>query len=88
MLGVSSLHLKHHVVPFIFIIFFISNKRSEFYKKKKMLHHEKPETLQSIIRNVWCLCENNILYKYQVILIVLDKFLFSNKTLKDIKKFW
>jgi hypothetical protein len=36
-----------------------------------MFHHEKPETLQPIISSVGCLCEHSILYKYQVILIVL-----------------
>ena len=37
-----------------------------------MLHHEKLETLQPIISNVYvgCLCENSILYKYQITLIV------------------
>ena len=48
-----------------------------------MLNHEKLETLQPIIRPVGCLCENIILYKYQVTLIVFDSFLFSNKILKD-----
>ena len=36
-----------------------------------MLNHKKTETLQPIIKSV-CLCENSILYKYQVTLIVLD----------------
>ena len=34
------------------------------------MHHEKLETLQPIISNVGCLCENSILYKYQITLIV------------------
>ena len=52
-----------------------------------MWNHTKPETLPPIIRGVRCLCENIILYRYQVTLIVLDYFLFSNNKLKDIKKF-
>ena len=50
-------------------------------------NHTKPETLPPIIRRVRCLCENIILYRYQVTLIVLDYFLFSNNKLKDTKKF-
>ena len=52
-----------------------------------MLNREKPETSPLIIRRVRCLCENIILYKFQVTLIDLDLFLFSNNILKDIKKF-
>ena len=52
-----------------------------------MWNHTKPETLPSIIRPVRCLCENIILYRYQVTLIVLDYILFSNNILKDTKKF-
>jgi len=37
-----------------------------------MLNREKPETLQPSIRSVWCLCENSILYTFQVTLIVLS----------------
>ena len=37
-----------------------------------MWNHTKPETLPSIIIPVRCLCENIILYRYQVTLIVLD----------------
>ena len=50
-----------------------------------MWNHTKPETLPPIIRRVRCLCENIILYRYQVTLIVLDYFLFSNNI---VKKFW
>ena len=32
------------------------------------VNHEKPETLQTIIRSVWCLCENSILPINQVTL--------------------
>jgi hypothetical protein len=53
-----------------------------------MWNHTKPETLPPIIRRVRCLCENIILYRYQVTLIVLDSVLFSNNILKDTKKFW
>ena len=35
-----------------------------------MLTNEKPKTLQPIISSVGCLYENNILYKYQITLIV------------------
>ena len=53
-----------------------------------MWNHTKPETLpHGIIRRVRCLCENKSLYRYQVTLIVLDSFLFSNNILKDTKKF-
>jgi len=31
-----------------------------------MLHHEKPENLQPIISSIWCLCENNMWFKYRV----------------------
>ena len=52
-----------------------------------MWNHAKQETLPPIIRRVRCLCENIILYQYQVTLIVLDSSLFSNNILKDTKKF-
>ena len=52
-----------------------------------MWNRTKPETLPLIIRRVRCLCENIILYRYQVTLIVLDQFLFSNNILIDTKKF-
>ena len=45
-------------------------------------NHTKSETLPPIIRRVISLCENIILYRYQVTLIVLDLFLFSNNILK------
>ena len=51
-------------------------------------NHKNAETLQYIIRSVWCLCGNNILYKYQVALIDFDSFLVSIKILKDTKEFW
>ena len=34
MLGLPSLHHKHHVVLFIFTIFLLEAKDSEFYKNK------------------------------------------------------
>jgi len=39
----------------------------------------------TIISSVWCLCENNILYKFQVTLVTFDSFLLSSKILKDTK---
>jgi hypothetical protein len=54
---------------------------------KIMCNHTKPESLPPIIRRVRCLCENIILYRYQVTLIVLDYILFSNNILKDTKTF-
>ena len=50
-----------------------------------MWNHTKPETLPPIIRRVRCLCENIILYKYQVTLIIFYSFLFSSKILQDTK---
>jgi hypothetical protein len=44
------------------------------YSIKMMWNHTKPETLPPIIRRVRCLCENIILYRYQVALIILDYF--------------
>jgi hypothetical protein len=43
-------------------------------KYSRMLHHEKPKTLQLIIKGLWCLCERHILYKYQIPFIVLIPF--------------
>ena len=37
-----------------------------------MWNHTKPENLPHNIRRVRCLCENIILYRHQVTLIVLD----------------
>ena len=53
---------------------------------KMMWNHTKPETLPPIIRRVRCPCENIILYKYQVTLMVLDKFVLANDIFKDTKK--
>jgi hypothetical protein len=47
--------------------------------KKIMLHHKKLETLQALIRSVCCLCENGILYKYQVTLIFFFLIIFAFK---------
>jgi hypothetical protein len=67
---VPSLFHKHHVVLFIFKILLFKTKDLNYIKM--MWNHTKPETLPSIIRCVRCLCENIILYRYQVTLIVLD----------------
>jgi hypothetical protein len=80
-----SLFHYHNVVLFIFKILLFKTK--DLNSIKMMWNHTKPETLPPIIRHVRCLCENIILYRYQVTLIVLDYFLYSNNILKDTKKF-
>ena len=62
MVGVSSLHNKHHVVLFIFYNSVHKTKDLNSLKKKMMLHHKNLETLQPIINSVWCIlvCENGI----------------------------
>jgi hypothetical protein len=73
--------INHHVVLFIFKILLFKTK--DLNSIKMMWNHTKPETLPPIIRCVRCRCENIILYRYQVTLIVLDQFLFSNNILMD-----
>jgi hypothetical protein len=57
---VPSLFHQHHAVLFIFM-----------NSKKMMWNHTKSVTLSPIIIRVRFLCENIILYRYQVNLIVL-----------------
>lgn len=52
-----------------------------------ILHHEKPKILEPIISKVICLCENSIVYKYQVTLIAFDSCLLSSKILRPIRNF-
>ena len=44
-----------------------------------MVHNEKQETFQHIIKSSWCLCEKDILYKYQINCIVFISFYFEVK---------
>ena len=64
-----NLFHQHHVVLFILKILLF--KAKDLNSKNMMWNHTKPETLPPIIKCVRCLCEN-ILYRYQVTLIVLD----------------
>jgi len=41
-------------------------KTKDLNSKKMMWNHTNSETFSPIIRSVWCLCENIILYRYQV----------------------
>ena len=82
---VPSLFHQHHAVLFIFKILLFKTK--DLNSIKLMWNHTKPETLPLIIRRLRCLCENIILYKYQVALIVFDSFLVSIKILNDTKEF-
>jgi hypothetical protein len=66
---VPSLFHQHHAVLFIFKILLFKTK--DLNSKKMMWNHTKPGTLPPIIIRVRCQCENIILYRYQVTLIVL-----------------
>ena len=57
---------------FFFFYLILLFKTKDLNSIKTMWNHTKPETLPPIIRRVRCLCENIILYRYQVTLIVLD----------------
>jgi hypothetical protein len=88
-LGEHANHNATDVVPyfyFIFIIFLIKISYCELIIRFLYL-------LCSWIIAIFKECLNNsrnsqCLYRYQVTLIVLDSFLFSNNILKDNKKFW
>jgi hypothetical protein len=67
---VPSLFHQHHAVLFILKILLFKTK--DLNSKIMMWNHAKPETLPPIILRVRFLCENILLYRYQVNLIVLD----------------
>jgi hypothetical protein len=55
----------------------------KLYNQLLIVYDVYVKTLQPIINSVWCLCENDILYKYQITLIaVFNSFLVSSEILK------
>jgi hypothetical protein len=55
----------------------------KLYNQLLVVYDVYVKTLQPIISSVWCLCENDILYKYQITLIaVFNSFLVSSNILK------